>query len=259
MPDWDTLPKLDELTTTNTPRKRKPKWLILAVWFVLLGGLFAFIMNYHPGETPPLPPGGENAPIGPDPAKLAAQWSQIQAHAVAPARGPASAPYTMIEFGDFQCPPCGKTRPKIEAMLAKYPTQANLIFLNYPISKIHKWALPSAQAAMFAASQGKFWEMYDTLYQNQDNLEPGYYGDYATKIGLNKQQMEDAISSKKYLNAVNDDLQFANSLEVSSTPTVMCRDNKTGKIQVIPYGHGGDTLFKFLDNPPWAVSAKPAS
>ncbi len=257
MPDWDTLPKLDPLPTDMKPRKAKPKGLILIVWFVLLGGLFAWITTHNPGGDGT---GGivKPPPPGPDPDKLAAAWPQIQSHATAPPRGPASAPYTVIEFGDFQCPPCGKTRPKIEAMMTKYPTQVNLIFLNYPIATIHHWAMPAAQAAMFAASHGKFWQMYDVLYQNQDNLEPGYYGDYAAKIGLDKSQMESAISTKQYQKTVADDFAFANSLGINSTPTVLYRDNKTGKIQLIPYGSGGSTIAKFLADPPWASPAKSA-
>ena len=180
-------------------RKASPakKSILLGVWIVLLGGLLYGVTHFGNGNTanPNLPPPG--APrYFPDPAKMAAAWPAIVQHAAAPPRGPAHAPYTLAEFGDFQCPQCGKAYPVVEKLLVQNPTQVNLLFVHRPFPKdsqgnvMHQWAIPSAVAADAAAQQGKFWPMYDYLYTHQDDLEPGFYPQYAENAGDGCEQVQ---------------------------------------------------------------------
>src|SRR2546421_7271583 len=81
-------------------------------------------------------------------------------------RGNPDAPVTLEEFGDFQCPPCGQFAKFVDELLVEYQWQVRLVFRNYPLAA-HQHALEAAQAAEAAGLQGKFWEMYDTLYREQ--------------------------------------------------------------------------------------------
>ena len=165
-----------------------------------------------------------------DTAKFAAQWPLIVSHAAAPARGRAAAPYTVAEFGDFQCPQCGKARPLLESLLQKYPAQVNLIFIHRPFPQIHHWAIPAGQASEIAAAQGKFWPMYDVLYSHQDDLEPGFYGDYAAQVGLDKAVFQKAVDSGQGLDKVNAASAFSDSLAIQLTPTVLLYDRAKNKV-----------------------------
>ena len=254
--------------TEEVSRRKKSgpgkKVALLVIWLVLLGGLIFWIKTA--GSN-----GGEALPgvIAPKPspaptfntATLEAKWPQIVAHAAAPPRGPADAHYTIAEFGDFQCPQCGKARPFIDSLLKKYPAQVNLIFLHRPFPQLHKWALSAGQASEIAGAQGKFWPMYDILYRNQDNLEPGYYAGYAAQAGLNAAQFKAAFDAGQGQAQMKAAAAFADSLGVQITPTLLLRDNTAKTVTVYvgtigtknadgsPQYPGVETLAA---HPPWA-------
>jgi hypothetical protein len=239
------------------------KVVLLIVWLALLGGLIFWIKimggSGGPGEalTPPKP---TPAPVL-NTAMLEAKWPQIIAHAAAPARGAADAPYTIAEFGDFQCPQCGKVYPVLETLLKKSPSQVNMIFLHRPFPTLHQWALPAGQASEIAAASGKFWPMYDLLYTHQDNLETGYYGDYAVKAGLNEAKFKAAFNAGQGQSEIKADSAFADSLGVQETPTILLRDN-TAKTVTVYVGTIGTKnadsspqypgVQSLASQPPWA-------
>ena len=198
---------------------------VLIVWIKTIGD-----GGPIPGVKPPKPAPSPKM----DAAVFEAKWPQIVKNAAAPPRGNASARYTIAEFGDFQCPQCGKVYPILETLLKKYPAQVNLLFLHRPFPQMHEWALPAGQASEIAAASGKFWPMYDTLYTNQDNLETGYYSTYAQTIGLSKDKFKAAFDSGQGLPQMKTASAFADSLNVQETPTILLRDNtnKTVKIYV---------------------------
>ncbi len=203
---------------------------VLAVLLVLLGVVAWITLYGNQGQK-----GKEDAPTPAptlDTAKLAAQWPQIVAQAAAPARGQANARYTLAEFGDFQCPQCGKARPVLESILAQYPAQVNLLFLHRPFPQIHQWAIPAGQASEIAAAGGKFWPMYDVLYDHQDDLETGFYGGYAAKAGLSEQQFKAAFDAGQGKDKIKAASAFADSLGVQETPTVLLYDSKTKAVTV---------------------------
>lgn len=238
------------------------KAVLLVLWVALLGGLIFWIKTigngpiHIPGTKPPKSTPAPKLDI----AVLQAKWPQIVAGAAAPARGNPNARYTVAEFGDFQCPQCGKVYPVLETLLQKYPAQVNLIFLHRPFPQMHQWALPAGQASEIAAADGKFWPMYDMLYTNQDNLETGYYSTYAEKIGLDKAKFKAAFDGGQGLPQMTAATAFADSLAVSETPTMLLRDNKTKAITVY-VGKTGDKnpdgsqhypgIDTVLANPTW--------
>lgn len=251
--------------------KNNKKTVILVVWLVLLGGLMYGITHFNSsgggsgadGTTPPAP----KDPPAPTAAALAKQWPEIVKHAAAPPRGSANTPYTIAEFGDFQCPQCGHVRPLIERLLAKYPNQVNLIFVHRPFPNIHHWAIPAAEASEVAAAQGKFWPMYDALYSHQDDLEPGFYGNYAAKIGLNKSRFEAALKTPSPQQAVKQASDFSDSLGVEETPTLVLHDNVHNTVTVYVGLTGSQApgapkvlgVQALIAHPPWAATPSRAA
>ncbi len=224
----------------DVPARKKSgpgkKVVLLAVWIALLCGLIFWIKTIGSGNSPDFPGGPPKPPNVPAPkldtAMLEAKWPQIVVNAAAPARGNAHARYTIAEFGDFQCPQCGKVYPLLEMLLQKYPAQVNLLFLHRPFPQLHEWAIPAGQASEIAASQGKFWPMYDMLYSNQDNLETGYYSTYAEKIGLNEAKFRAAFDAGQGLSQMKAASAFADSLGVQETPTILLRDNQAKAVTI---------------------------
>ena len=247
----------------------KKKTLFLGLWLAMLAGLIG-VIAYFNGQLPGGDGGGGTHKITPPPKmdaqKLAAQWPQIVAHAAAPALGPATARYTLAEFGDFQCPQCGKARPLLEHLLEQYPTQINMIFVHRPFPQMHPWAIPAGQASEIAATQGKFWPMYDTLYAHQgtpghqESLKPNFYGGYAAQAGLDVTRFQQALNAGQGQDKVREAAALADSLNIQVTPTVLVHDNQSGAISIyvgtktaenpkngIPYP-GVDEL---VARPPW--------
>ena len=245
--------------------KGNQKSVLVAVWLALLGGLFFAISKLNNVVAPPLPAQTPPAPLM-NVATLQQRWPEIVAHAAAPPRGDPHARYTLVEFGDFQCPQCGKARPVVEAMLAQAPGQVNLLFFHRPFPQMHQWALPAAEASEAAAAQGKFWPMYDTLYSHQDDLEPGYYAAYASGLGLDATTFQAALTSHKYQSQVAQASHLADALNIELTPTMLLRDNATGRItpytgldSTLPNSPAGYPGIKQLAaNPPWQAAPKTA-
>lgn len=156
-------------------------------------------------------------------------WITILEHTDSQCRGPMRTPYTLVEFGDFQCPTCAKARPQIEGVLDS--AKVNMFFINYPLA-IHKWAVPAAEAAFAAAAQGKFWAMYDALYRHQDNLEPSRLAEYADSAGVDGSQVAAALASHKYMPNVQKSEDFCRQIKVSATPTLLIRNNMSGAATV---------------------------
>jgi protein-disulfide isomerase len=143
-----------------------------------------------------------------------------------PARGSASAPVTVIEYGDFQCPACGYFSTQLEAAIVKDyidTGKVRFVFHDFPLSQ-HRNAVPAAEAARSAGEQGKYWEMHDVLYSRQSEWSEAAQPEalfltYAQEIGLNVDQFRQALSSHKYRADVQAAGQAASRAGVSSTPT----------------------------------------
>ena len=135
-----------------------------------------------------------------------------------PLLGPASARVTMVEFGDFECSYCGAVEPTVKQVLATYPNDVALAFVNFPLS-MHLYALPAAEAFMAAARQNKAWEMHDQMYANQSALADADLDGYAQAIGLDVMQFDADRSSQEIADEVAQDKALGISLDVNGTPT----------------------------------------
>lgn len=164
-------------------------------------------VNANPGSTPSAP-------------------RQIAAGAADPyARGATNTTVTLEEFSDFQCPACGGLEPGLRKVVKDYTDRGvKLVFRNYPLP-MHRYAFFAARAAEAAGQQGKFWEMHDTLYDNQkewsDSMEPRVQFDaYATRLGLDVQRFKADMEREDLTERIKADMQRGNTLNVRGTPTV---------------------------------------
>jgi protein-disulfide isomerase len=151
-------------------------------------------------------------------------------------RGGKSAPVTLEEFSDFQCPACGNLEPGLRKVVKDYGERVRLVFRNYPLP-MHRYAFFAARAAEAAGQQGKFWEMHDALYDNQkewsDSMEPRVQFDsYATRLGLDVQRFKADMERQDLAERIKSDIQRGNSLGVRGTPTVFLngRELMPGKL-----------------------------
>ncbi len=136
---------------------------------------------------------------------------------------PGSAKVTIVEFGDFQCPSCAQVYPTLKELLKIYQDKLNLVFRNFPLPQ-HKNANVAAEAALAAGSQGKFWEMYDKLYENQDKWsESGnaldIFNGYAKDIGLDVDKFTQDVKGEKFKETIASDLSDGTLLGIDATPT----------------------------------------
>src|SRR5215213_5813051 len=100
------------------------------------------------------------------------------------AQGPDTAPVTLVEYGDYECPYCGQAYPIIKRLQETLGDKLRFVFRNFPLNTLHAHAGVAAQAAEAAGAQGKFWEMHDLLYENQEELDESDLHKYALKLGL---------------------------------------------------------------------------
>ena len=131
--------------------------------------------------------------------------------------GPEDAPVTLVEYGDYECPYCGKAYPIVKEIQKRMGKRLRFVFRNFPLNTLHEHAGVAAQAAEAAAAQGKFWEMHDILYENQNDLDD--VQQYAIKVGLEIYQFEADLSGEKYAKRVRDDFRGGIRSGVNGTPT----------------------------------------
>src|SRR5712672_3800757 len=107
--------------------------------------------------------------------------------------GNTNAPVTLVEYGDYQCPYCGEAHPVVKQLQRDLGKRLRFVFRNFPLTQAHPFALVAAEAAEAAALQGKFWEMHDLIYENQDSLEPDILPSWAAQAGLDLEKFGMAI------------------------------------------------------------------
>ena len=133
-------------------------------------------------------------------------------------RGPAQAPVTLVEYGDFECPYCGMAEPAVRDLLEDFG-DVRYVWRNLPLNDVHPHAQLAAEAAEAAGAQGRFWEMHDLLLHNQDALEPRDLMRHAEQIGLDLERFHRDMHSHAPAARVADDVDSADLSGVSGTPT----------------------------------------
>ena len=135
------------------------------------------------------------------------------------AEGPADAPLTLVEYGDYQCPYCGAAYPVVKRLQKTLGKKLRFVFRNFPVTQAHPYALIAAEAAEAAALQGKFWEMHDLLYENQTRLAPDIIPAWAKKIGLDLEKLGNDIKQGVVEQQIKEDRQSGIRSGVNGTPT----------------------------------------
>jgi protein-disulfide isomerase len=135
----------------------------------------------------------------------------------APSVGPKSAPVQIVEFSDFQCPFCSRVVPTVKQIEEKYNGKVRVSFRNFPLP-FHNNAQGAAEAGAAAAAQGKFWEMHDKMFANQQALDRASLEKYAGEIGLDVGKFKSDLDSGKFKDAVNKDVEYAKTVNVNGTP-----------------------------------------
>jgi len=144
-------------------------------------------------------------------------------------KGPRDARVTVVEFSDFQCPPCGDSRGLLEHVLETYPQDVKLVYKVFPLSSIHPFALGAARAAIAAGRQGKFWEMHDVMYQNQTELASDKLAQYAKTIGLDVERWQRDMVSPEVQAQVAREIGDGRTADVDATPTIFVNGKRLGQ------------------------------
>jgi protein-disulfide isomerase len=133
--------------------------------------------------------------------------------------GPATAPVTVVEFSDFECPFCRQAETTVKRLVATYPDQIRLIYRHFPLQNIHPNALHAAEASECAAEQGRFWQMHDVLFANHAALAPEKVSEYAGRAGLDMQAFSTCLANGHAKSAVQQDMTDGERYGVQGTPT----------------------------------------
>jgi protein-disulfide isomerase len=139
--------------------------------------------------------------------------------------GNPNAKNTLLVYEDYQCPSCAFSADTLKQLSEQLP-DTKFVFRNFPLYQIHKNAISSSYAAESAGEQGKYWEMHDLLYKNQDSWaslpDPmEYFIGLAKEAGVaNLDQFKTGITSKKFKNKIQKDLIEGISLSIPGTPTI---------------------------------------
>jgi protein-disulfide isomerase len=133
--------------------------------------------------------------------------------------GPDDAPVTLVEYGDYECPACGMAHPVTKMLTGHFHDWLRFVFRNFPLTQVHPNAQAAAETAEFAATQGRFWEMHDALYENQAQLGLPLFLALATALGLSSDELADALASGRYRSEVREDFMGGVRSGVNGTPT----------------------------------------
>jgi protein-disulfide isomerase len=137
------------------------------------------------------------------------------------AQGPDTAPVTLVEYGDYECPYCGQAYPIIKNIQKHLGDELHFVFRNFPITQVHPHAQHAAEAAEAAGAQSKFWEMHDYLYEHQRELDDSHLSQYAARIGggIDVTRFDDEMAKHVYAGRVREDFMSGIRSGVNGTPT----------------------------------------
>lgn len=152
--------------------------------------------------------------------------------------GDLAAECSLVEYGDYECPSCGQAYPIVQRLQKHFEDRLSFVFRNFPLSQIHPWAEPAAEAAEFSAGHGKFWEMHDLLYENQESLGEALFVKLAVALNLSSAQLETAVAEQKYHARIQGDFVGGVRSGVNGTPTFFINGQR----------HDGSYDFASLSN-----------
>lgn len=134
-------------------------------------------------------------------------------------QGSKNAPITLVEYGDYECPYCGKAYPMVKAVQKHFGNKLRFVFRNFPLKEAHPHAEMAAEAAEFAATKGIFWEMHDRIYENQDHLSIENLLELGQSLGLSVEELKKALQKSSFEDKIQKDFIEGIKSGVNGTPT----------------------------------------
>jgi protein-disulfide isomerase len=178
-----------------------------------------------------------------------------------PFKGNKNAKLTLVEFSEFQCPFCGRhvreTVPQIEKEYIQ-TGKVKYVFRDLPLESIHKNAFKASEAAHCAGEQGKFWEMHDRLFANQNSLEPAMLTAHAQAVGVDAKKFQACLDSGKYAAEIRKDIAEAGKYGITGTPTsVIGLTQPDSKVKVLKVIRGAQGISAFKEALDTLANEKP--
>ena len=203
----------------------KKSWMIFAIIVVAIVGGMIYISTQNRLNVSDINNDQLNTIIGAE-----SRNGDIADHEI----GSKSPKVTIIEYADYQCPGCSAAAPKAKALAEKYKDHVRLIFRNFPIASSHPNARAAAAVAEAAGLQGKFWEMNELLYVNQDAWKnaniterDNIFKSYAEQLKLNIDQYKADVASNRVKNKIDFDMALGRKHGVAATPTFYINGKNT--------------------------------
>jgi protein-disulfide isomerase len=134
-------------------------------------------------------------------------------------QGPRTAPVSLVEYGDYECPYTGQAYPIVKEVQKRLGDNLLFVFRNFPLREIHLHAEHAAEAAEAAAAQGKFWDMHDYLFEHQQALDDNHLTQYAKRLGINSDRFQREMSGHIYTSLIDKSLGEGIASGVEGTPT----------------------------------------
>jgi protein-disulfide isomerase len=135
------------------------------------------------------------------------------------AQGPGNAEVTFVEYGDYECPHCGRAYPIVKQVQEHFQKRLRLVFRNFPLGQIHPHAVAAAEVAEFAGVQGNFWEMHDLLFEHQARLGEPLFLELAQILKLSPKALLQALEERTFEARVRADFNGGVRSGVNGTPT----------------------------------------
>jgi protein-disulfide isomerase len=134
-------------------------------------------------------------------------------------QGPEHAEVTLVEYGDYECPHCGRAYSIVKQVQKHFGKKLKFVFRNFPLTEMHPYAETAAETAEFAGTHGKFWEMHDLLFENQGRLGDELFVELSIKLGLSTDALTKALEEGTFEARVRADFSGGVRSGVNGTPT----------------------------------------
>jgi protein-disulfide isomerase len=200
------------------------------------GKVYDVLMKDAKTEVAAAPAGGGGEEKGPEQDKTVFKVDPGKSQS----KGAKNPTLQVVIFSDFQCPFCGRVEPTLKQMEKEYAGKVRFTWKNFPLP-FHQNAQPAAEAAMAAGAQGKFWEMHDKLFANQQQLDRATFEKYAQELGLDMNKFKADLDANKYKDVIDGEQKEGAALGVQGTPAVFINGRK------ISGAYPWDTFKKIAD------------
>lgn len=147
-------------------------------------------------------------------------------------QGDSGAKCTLVEYGDYECPHCGRAYPIVKRVQKHFGKRLRFVYRNFPLNEAHPHAESAAETAEYAGTKGKFWEMHDLLFDNQAHLTMPHLHGYAERLQLDLPRFDASINDGIYLQRVREHQRSGKDSGVRHTPTFFVN----GRVQDVSFG-----------------------